>query len=143
MDIFMTDKTTYSDDFKQSSEFLRLAIALLAKHKIPADPHNYQLSYECVSGKNQTLSDDLSKLVEQSNVPSEKQLNSLYEHYFLQDEAFLEVMRQEIRQIIASIMEEFDYSGKHLSSYSQTLNQFIGILDGRNLIATWRLSFVS
>lgn len=127
----MTDKTTYSDDFKQSSEFLRLAIALLAKHKIPADPHNYQLSYECVSGKNQTLSDDLSKLVEQSNVPSEKQLNSLYEHYFLQDEAFLEVMRQEIRQIIASIMEEFDYSGKHLSSYSQTLNQFIGILDGQ------------
>lgn len=127
----MTDKSVYSDDFKQSSEFLRLAIALLAKHQIPADPHNYQISYECVSGKNQKLSNDLSKLVEQSDTPSKKQLKDLYEHYFLHDEAFLEVMRQEMRKIITSIMEEFNYSGNNLKNYSQTLHQFMNVLDSQ------------
>ena len=128
----MTDQITYSDDFKQSSEFFRLAISLLAKHKIPADPHNYQMGYEYVAGRNQALSDDLSKLVEQSGVPSEEQLRDLYRHYFVQDEAHLEVMRQEMRQVISKVMEEFSSSGRHLNNYSQTLNQFIDVLDSQS-----------
>ena len=125
----MTDNTTYSDNLTQASEFFRLAIALLVKHKIPAVPHNYQIAYEYVSGRNQALMDDLNKLVEQSRVPSEKQLRRLYKHYFVQDEASLEVMRQEILHIISTILLEFGHSGKQLSGYSQTLNQFVDILD--------------
>ncbi|MCU7939456.1 MAG: GGDEF domain-containing protein [gamma proteobacterium symbiont of Bathyaustriella thionipta] len=127
----MTDKTTYSDNFKQSSEFLRLAIALLAKHKIPDDPHNYQMGYEYVSGKNQILTDDLSQVLKQSNFPSEKQLNNLYSRYFVQDEAFFEIMREEIRCIITNVLKEFGHSGNQLSTYSLTLNQFVNILDSQ------------
>lgn len=127
----MTDKTTYSDNFKQSSEFLRLVIALLAKHKIPTDPHNYQMGYECVSGRNQTLMDDFNQLLEQSSFPSQEQLNSLYMRHFVQDAAFFEVMRQEIGSIISNVLNEFGHSGNQLSNYSQTLNQFVNILDSQ------------
>ena len=54
----MADKTIYSDNPEKSFEFLHLAIDLLEKLKIPADPHNYQLAYEYVSGSNQALIDD-------------------------------------------------------------------------------------
>ncbi|MCU7938163.1 MAG: GGDEF domain-containing protein [gamma proteobacterium symbiont of Bathyaustriella thionipta] len=125
----MTDKTNYSDNLNKSSEFLRLTISLLAQHKIPAHPHNYQMGYEYVSGRNQALMDDLSKLIEQSDVPSDQQLTTIYKHYFAQDEHFFEVMRQEIRHIISSIMNDFGYSGNQLSGYTNTLKQFIDILD--------------
>lgn len=128
----MTDKITYSDNLNKTSEFLRLTITLLAKHKIPADPHNYQMGYEYVSGRNQLLIDDLDKLIEQSDSPEEKQLRTLYKHYFLQDETFLEAMRQELRLIISKLLEEFGYSGNLLSNYTETLHQFIDILDSQN-----------
>lgn len=127
----MTDKLSYSDNLNKSSEFFRLAITLLAQHKIPAHPHNYQMGYEYVSGRNQALMEDLNKLVEGSNTPSEKHLNRIYKHYFVQDEHFFEIMRQEIRSIIANIVQELDYSDHQLSDYSQTLNQYIGILDSQ------------
>lgn len=128
----MTDKVTYPDNFNKSSEFFRLTISLLGKYKIPAHPHNYQLGYEYVSGRNQALMDDLSKLVTQPEIPSEEQLNRIYKHYFAQDESFFEAMRQEMRDIISNIMKEFAYSDKQLSGYSQTLNQFIDILDSQS-----------
>lgn len=127
----MTDKTTYSDNYSEASEYFRLTIALLSKYKIPAHPHNYQLAYEYVSGRNQALMDDLSLLIEQSNVPSEKQLNEIYTAYFAQNESFFEAMRQEIRQIINSIVKEFSSSGSQISDYSHTLNQFMDILDSQ------------
>ncbi len=126
---FMTNKTTYSDTLSQSSEFLRLAIALLAKHKIPADPHNYQVTYECVSGRNQALVEALSQLLKQNPNPSDEQLESLYQSYFVQDEAALEMMRTEIRRIIHCMLKDFSHSDNQLSHYSQTLNQFVTILD--------------
>ena len=126
----MTDPITYSDNFNESSEFFRLAIALLAKHKIPAHPHNYQLAYEYVSGRNQALMDDLSQLIEQSSA-SQKQLNKIYTIYFAQDESYFDAMRQEIRHIINSIVKEFTCSGSQISDYSNTLNQFINILDNQ------------
>ena len=127
----MTDNTTYDDNFKQSSEFLRLAIALLAKHKIPANPHNYQIAYEYVSGKNQVLLDELSQLLKQSITPPKKQLSSLYKRHFIQDEDSLELIRKEIRSIISNALQEFSQSGNQLSSYSQKLNQYVNILDGK------------
>ncbi len=129
---FMTNITAYSDDVRQSSEFLRLAISMLAKYRIPVDPHNYQMGYECVSGKNQALMDDLTHLIEKSKTPSQEQLESLYKSYFVQDEAFFEIMRQEIRKIIVEVLHSFGHSGGQLSNYSQTLNRFVDILDSRN-----------
>lgn len=131
----MTDEAPYPDNVKTASEFLRLTIALLMKHKIPAHPDNYQMGYEYVSGRNIKLTEGFNKLVEQDSFPSENQLHSLYKHYFLQDEASLEAMRQEIRHIIINLLEEFGCSGSKLSSYTQTLNQFINILDNKNIPA--------
>ena len=128
----MTEKSNYSDNRSKAAEFLRLTIALLAKYQIPTHPHNYQMGYEYVSGKNQSLIDDLDKLFGQSKSPEDNQLQSLYKQYFLQDEAFLEAMRQEIRLIISSILKEFNYSGGKLSDYSQTLNRYVDILDNHH-----------
>ena len=128
----MGDKTIYSEDTNKAGEFLRLTIPLLSKHQISANPHNYQIGYEYVSGKNLSLINDFDKLLEQPKSPAETQLNSLYQQHFLQDEASLVAMRQEIQRIIASISKDFQNSGDKFSSYTQTLNQFVDILDNEN-----------
>ena len=127
----MKDKITYSDDINKSSEYFRLAISLLSKQKMSVNPHNYQMGYEYVSGRNQLFNDDLDRLIKQSDPLEENQLRVLYQHYFLQDEAFLEAMRQELRHVISKLLEEFGYSGKQLSNYTQTLHQFVDILDSQ------------
>ncbi len=125
----MTCNTTYSDELNKSLEFLRLTISLLTKHQIPMSPYNYQMGYECVSGRCQSLVVDLNQLLEETETPSDKELEALHKQYFLQDEAFLEAMRQEIRRIITCLLKDLGYSDNQLSHYSQTLTQFISILD--------------
>ncbi|MCW8928941.1 MAG: GGDEF domain-containing protein [Gammaproteobacteria bacterium] len=125
----MTHKITYSDSLSKSSEFLRLAISLLARYKMPADPHNYQISYEHVSGRNEALSHDLEHILEQSKSPPVKQFKNIYDVYFERDEEYLDIMRLELRQIISSMLKDFGYSHNELSNYSKTLTQFIDILD--------------
>jgi hypothetical protein len=128
----MKDKLSYSDNLTKAAEFLLLTLSLLSKHKIPANPHFYQMGYEYVSGRNQSLIDDLNKLIDSSQVLEETQLQELYYDYFLQDEEFLGAIRQELRHIISKLLEEFVYSANQLSSYTETLHQFIDILDSDN-----------
>lgn len=124
----MTNKSAYSDNFKKSSEFLRLTVALMARHQIPSNPHNYQIAYDYVSGSNKALKEDFDKLIAQGQ-PSEQQLWSLYKQYFVRDGSYIKAMRKEIRHIITTLLDEFGYSGGQLSNYSHTLHQFIDILD--------------
>jgi len=74
----MKDKLSYSDNLTKASEFLRLTLSLLSKHKVPANPHFYQIGYEYVSGRNQSLIDDLDNLIDSSQVLEKSQLQELY-----------------------------------------------------------------
>jgi len=132
MDKLISTPQAYPENIEQSSEFLRMAIVILAQHKMPANPHNYQISYEYVSGKNQALIDDFSKLIKHKSVPPEEQLQFLYQRYFFQDEEFLELMRLEIRRIISFVLDELTQPDKQRHSYLKTLQNFVDFLDSES-----------
>lgn len=123
------DTNPYADDnFAKASEHLRLAIALLSKHKIPPSPMNFRMGYDYVAGRNEALQAALNEMVAQPAELSTETLWEMYRQMFVQDDKALEKMRQELRHFIVSLQSEFERSGGNLSSYAKILNRFADIL---------------
>jgi diguanylate cyclase len=123
------EKHPYPEDYEKASEYLRLALGVLSSHKIPPSPLNYQIGYECISGRNQALQTDFEELLEQTGTPSEEKLFTLYQRFFLQDEKALEMIRKELRGVISNVQDELQKSGGSLQRYMGVLNRFASILD--------------
>jgi len=47
--------SSYSHTFEENSHYLRQIIQLMANHRISADPINYSVWYEYVTGSNKLL----------------------------------------------------------------------------------------
>lgn len=123
------DSNPYNDTYAQASEYFRLALALLAKHKVPPSPLNFRLGYDSVAGASTDLQAAFDALLKQSNEPSAEELWKLYRGAFIQNDEALDSMRQELRRIITSMQGQFVQSGDKLSSYSETLGHFADLLD--------------
>ncbi len=122
------DQNPYIENEEQASEYLRMAISLLPKHKIPLSPLNYRLGYDFVAGKNEALRTALIEVVSQStNAPTES-LWGWYKRFFIQDDEALNEVRQGLVSIITNMRGDFEHSSGNLSSYTEKLNQFAGIL---------------
>lgn len=118
------EKNPYSDDYAKASEYLRIALSLLAKNSIPPSPLNFQLGYDHAAGRSETLREDLNELLAAGKAPSEEILWQLYKKHFIQDDNALDEMREELRDIIVNIQGEFKRSGVDISGYTKTLNDF-------------------
>jgi len=124
----MTQIKPYSDDYLKASEYLRLALSFLSRHKIPACPLNFRIGYDYVSGNNTALKKALNELLEQPGEPAEKSLLEFYQRFFVEDGKALESLRLELQRIISNIQNEYEDSGGNLSGYSDSLNAFANIL---------------
>ncbi len=116
------------DPAQQAGEFLRLALAFLSKYRIPPSPLNYQLAYDYVSGKNEKLKIELDDYIGQSAIISQENLWEIYQQIYIQDIAFIEKMRLELRHLIANIQNEFERSGGEITGFSNRLDQFSSVL---------------
>ena len=47
----------YTETQEQANEVLRLALPLMAQHRIAPHPHNFSVWYEYASGRNKVLSE--------------------------------------------------------------------------------------
>ena len=71
----------YSEERSQAGEFLRLALNFITRYNLPANPINYTVWYEYVSGKNQKLKKAIDKSFEAAvplNIPKVERLYKKY-----------------------------------------------------------------
>lgn len=116
------------DDFGKSSEYLRLALRLLAKYRVPPSPLNYRIGYDCVAGKNLELAEEISHLND-TELDSAKQFWSSYQRFYVQDHETFDQIRRELRKMVSQAQQEFQNSGKQLAGYSVTLDGFSRVLE--------------
>jgi len=124
-----TDINPYSENLSQASEYLRLALAMLTNCRIAPSPFNFRLGYDAVSSKDETLRATFGKISRGSVKPSQDDLWTLYQQTYGLDDQVQDNVRQELRRMITDAQQQFEHSGKNLSNYAQTLNQFAGVLD--------------
>lgn len=117
------------DDFSKASEYLRLALSLLSRHKIPPSPLNFRIGYDYVAGRDEELRIAFDEIIGNSDGLTDERLKELYRRYVVQDEKSLEMLRQDLRHVIISIRSELERSGGNLSSYAKTLDNFADLLD--------------
>jgi diguanylate cyclase len=115
----------YSDSIEQSSEYLRLALDHMGRHKIPVDPANYSVWYEYVSGKNEPLKNVIDDVLSRSN-PVTLELNKdLYEKYIADDHKFIiKKIRDELRKVLDTILSHVVDTGGQLSHFGSMINMY-------------------
>ena len=125
------EEIQYSEGADQASEYMRLAVTLLAKHEMPLSPLNYRIAYDYVAGKNQTLIKDFDRVTAQSTPPAAEDLHTLYKQHFVQEYGALDAIRRELFSIISSLQGDFERSGVNLARYSERLGRFADILNDK------------
>lgn len=120
----------YKETPEEAAEFLRLALANLARYQLPSNPVNYSLFYEQAAGRNEALRSRLDELLDQPGGVSQAALNRLYRNLLVQDEASLQAMRSELRDIIQSMSSEIMGAGGQFTHYGGVLRDFAEILGG-------------
>ncbi|MFW5451870.1 MAG: diguanylate cyclase [Methylophagaceae bacterium] len=73
----------YDEPAQQASENLRQTLPLLQKHQVAANPVNYAVWYEYVSGTNQQLTNDIDDRLSKNQIISTEDTQYLYEKYVL------------------------------------------------------------
>ena len=123
------EQNPYTDDQERASEHLRLAIALLSKHRIPISPFNYRMGYDCVSGKGTVLQNELETATALSDKPLAERLWELYRSTYILDDETLENIRQELNSIIQGMQGDIEQSGSKLTGYADRLTRFATVLN--------------
>ena len=107
----------YTDDRSKAGEFLRLALNYIAKYNLPANPVNYTVWYEYVSGKNLKLKRALDKSIQQDKPISSENIEGLYQKYVADGD----------RIVISKLLTKISLMLKDISSHvSETEGDLAG-----------------
>lgn len=124
------NENPYQEGKEQAAEYLRLTLAFLANNDIPVSPFNYRMGYDCVAGFNDVLKKALEQIPMETGPARSEYLWSAYQRSYVHDFETLDVIREELKKMIAGMQRDLDSSGGKLSSYMEKLDRFSAILTG-------------
>ncbi|MCC6207480.1 MAG: GGDEF domain-containing protein [Gammaproteobacteria bacterium] len=118
----------YKDGPDQAAEYLRLALLLLAKNRLPVSPLNYRMAYDSAAGSSEVLKQALDDAVVFPDKPLAEHLWENYRRCYIQDDETLDSIRQELKLLITNMQQDMDRSGGALQNYSARLGRFLSLL---------------
>ena len=97
----------FDSTIKEAYKYLRLALPYMSEHGIPVIPKNYSVWYQYVSGIDNELRQTIDSMLEKKEPFSEETNEKLYWHFCAeQDEKQLRDLRDDLQQILATILRE-------------------------------------
>ncbi|MBI5461503.1 MAG: GGDEF domain-containing protein [Gammaproteobacteria bacterium] len=115
----------YRETADQAAEFIRLALPLMTRNGIPANPKHYTVWYDYVSGRNQPLKDSIDRALSGAQSINASLSDELFEQFFRSnEEKVADQMRSEVRALIASVLQQLATSGGQANHYSQVLEDY-------------------
>jgi diguanylate cyclase len=113
----------YRESLEEAAQIARSALPLASEYELPANPINYSVFYEYVSGQNPELSQALDRLRLQPEQLNAEQIRSLYQSFICYaDEQAL----KEVRLALAKIVETTQGSLAQVDQQSQVYQQSLG-----------------
>jgi len=115
----------YHETADQAAEFIRLALPLMSRNGIPANPKHYTVWYDFVSGRNQPLKESVDRVLTSTRTISAAFSDELYDQFFRNsEEKIADQMRTEVRSLVASVLQQLATSGGQANHYSQVLEDY-------------------
>jgi diguanylate cyclase len=129
--------------FEQASEYLRQALPLMARNRVPIVPPNYAVWYEYVTGSNAALSEALDRVLKAGAPVDEATTLQLYRQFFDgADAARTEAAQRTVKKLIEALTESVETAGTEVHRYGQSLQDCaaqlsddIGAEDLRGVVA--------
>lgn len=120
----------YKESIEQAAEYTRLALPLLAKHQLPADPTNYAVTYEYVSGKNKNLVSAIDGLEKKGSTLTPEVSEELYRFYLEDDNDGPELgkMRDSLRRILSEILGQIVTASDETEQFRNILHKYSNTL---------------
>ncbi len=117
------------DNLETSFHHMRSTITMLQELVMPADPPNYAVCYEYVSGKNETLRTIMDELLANKESLNTSKMEELFYNYVLQlNEQYLRQVQDEVIKLLnelhyalESMQGDTERFGKTLAAQSQAL----------------------
>jgi len=112
----------YSESVEEATQIARAALPLASQFAVPANPVNYAVLYEYVSGQNPQLTEALDQLRKNAKDLTAEQVNSLY-HDFVgdTDEQALKDVRMALTTIVDSTRGSLDKVNQESQAYQENL----------------------
>lgn len=87
--------------------YLRLALPLMTRYKIPVTPENYAVWFRYVSGSNAALTEAIDKILSEENLFTAEINSDLYWKFCAEkDEHEIQKLREDIQQVILTLLNE-------------------------------------
>ncbi len=111
---------------EQTRGYIRLALPLMSKHNIPITPKNYSVWYKYVSSGDEELTKVIDGMVEAGDGFSEEDNEALYRRFCAgQDESELRKIREELQQVLLTILREVTEITGHAEEYGRFVSNSV------------------
>ena len=115
----------YRDTIEQTAEYIRLALPLMSRNGIPANPQHYTVWYDYVSGRNQPLKECIDRaLAGRQRIDSDFSAELFDEYFRSRDDKIADQMRAEVRNMIATVLQQLAESGGQANHYGNVLESY-------------------
>ena len=107
-----------------SSEYLRLALPLLSKYRIPVTPQNFTVWFDYVAGRSATLSEIIDDLIAKEAPINADVTRDLYERFYGDKTQMGVVAAQErVEQILSELLASLSKADDEAMRYEQALSK--------------------
>ena len=121
----------YIEEKTKAGEYLRLALAYIAKHNLPANPVNYTVWYEYVSGKNMKLKRAVDQSLEKQTLLDNNNVEGLYQKYVADGDRIvisklltkISLMLKDITSHVLETDGDLSGHGRNLGELATQINQ--------------------
>ncbi len=123
----------YTENNPKAGEYLRLTLAFLAKYKLSANPINYTVWYEYVSGKNLKLKQALDTAIAGEQPLSNKNIEAVYQKFVADgDRIVIARLLTKVNLMLKEITGHVLETEGDLAGHGQALGNLTGQLSGIN-----------
>jgi diguanylate cyclase len=112
----------YTEERNTAGEYLRLALNYIAKHNLSANPVNYTVWYEYVSGKNMKLKEAIDHSLDAAKSLNNNNVELLYQKYVADgDRIIISKLLAKISLMLKDITHHVSETDGDLSGHSKNL----------------------
>ncbi|MEH6624906.1 MAG: GGDEF domain-containing protein [Motiliproteus sp.] len=99
----------YQDSSEQAAKYLREAVPLMVKHKIPPTPYNYAIWYSYVTNRNPELKTAIDDTIENHGTCPSSATEELFRSHIIGDQiADSEAVQQGLKAVISELRAQVD-----------------------------------
>jgi diguanylate cyclase len=130
----MTENLTflpaYETSAEKNAEYLRRSLPLMMKNSVPANPINYAIWYDYVSGENSKLVDDVDSLIsDQKAFDSETSFTLYKKHICNASLEIFEKINQELHQVLTDTAKTAASTNAKASEADDSFTSKISLLE--------------